>query len=85
MTRKQLVQSIIFIVLFLYILMTVTYIIRTNGDVKDRFTGFYAEKLSELLMDLKRKYSYDELNAFLVLKDILAAVWKSRQGAGKTK
>ena len=44
MTRKQLVQSIIFIVLFLYILMTVTYIIRTNGDVKDRFTGFYAEK-----------------------------------------
>ena len=85
MTRKQLVQSIIFIVLFLYILMTVTYIIRTNGDVKDRFTGFYAEKLSELLMDLKRKYSYDELNAFLVLKDILAVVWKSRQGAGKTK
>ena len=44
MTRKQLVQSIIFVVLFLYILMTVTYIIRTNGDVKDRFTGFYAEK-----------------------------------------
>lgn len=44
MTRKQVLQSIIFIVVFLYILMTVTYIIRTNGDVKDRFTGFYAEK-----------------------------------------
>ncbi len=44
MTRKQAVQSVIFIALFLYILMTVTYIIRTNGDVKDRFTGFYAEK-----------------------------------------
>lgn len=43
MTRKQAVKSIIFIVIFLYILMTVTYIIRTNGDVKDRFTGFYAE------------------------------------------
>ena len=43
MTRKQAIQSIIFIVLFLYILMTVTYIIRTNGDVKDRYTGFYAE------------------------------------------
>lgn len=52
---------------------------------KEVDTGFYAEKLSELLMDLKRKYGYDELNAFLVLKDILAAVWKSRQGAGKTK
>lgn len=43
MTRKQALQSIIFIAIFLYILMTVTYIIRTNGDVKDRFTGFYAE------------------------------------------
>ena len=56
-----------------------------NQYQKEVDTGFYAEKLSELLMDLKRKYSYDELNAFLVLKDILAAVWKSRQGAGKTK
>lgn len=44
MTRKQAIQSIIFIAVFLYLLMTVTYIIRTNGDVKDRFTGFYAEK-----------------------------------------
>ena len=44
MTRKQAIQSIIFIAGFLYLLMTVTYIIRTNGDVKDRFTGFYAEK-----------------------------------------
>lgn len=43
MTRKQKIESIIFIAIFLYILMTVTYIIRTNGDVKDRFTGFYAE------------------------------------------
>lgn len=44
MTRRQALKSIVFIVLFLYILMTVTYIIRTNGDVKDRFTGFYAER-----------------------------------------
>lgn len=56
-----------------------------NQYQKEVDTGFYAEKLSELLMDLKRKYGYDELNAFLVLKDILAAVWKSRQGVGKTK
>lgn len=44
MTRRQALQSAIFLLGFLYILMTVTYIIRTNGDVKDRFTGFYAEK-----------------------------------------
>ncbi|MDE6890413.1 MAG: helix-turn-helix transcriptional regulator [Lachnospiraceae bacterium] len=56
-----------------------------NQYQKEVDTGFYVEKLSELLKDLKRKYGYDELNAFLVLKDILAAAWKSRQGAGKTK
>ena len=33
MTRKQLVQSIILIVLFLYIIIKVTYIIMTKGDV----------------------------------------------------
>lgn len=44
MTRKQAVQAVIFIAVFLYLLMTVTYIIRTNGDVKDRFTGFYAQE-----------------------------------------
>lgn len=43
MTGRQAVKTIIFVAGFLYILMTVTYIIRTNGDVKDRYTGFYAE------------------------------------------
>ena len=37
----------------------------------------YAAQLSGILHDLQRKYGYDEMNAFLVLKDILAAVWKS--------
>ena len=32
-----------------------------------------------LLQDLKRTYGYSELDAFLVLKDILAAVWKERK------
>lgn len=44
MTRKQLMQSIIFIMIFLLALIPVSYIVRTNGDVKDRFSGFYAEK-----------------------------------------
>lgn len=52
MMWKQAVKSIIFIGIFLYILMTVTYIIRTNGDVKDRFTGFYAEPKNTIDMVL---------------------------------
>ena len=44
MTRKQLVQTIIFTGFFLLALVPVSYIVRTNGDVKDRFSGFYAEE-----------------------------------------
>ncbi len=39
----------------------------------------YAVQLSEMIADLKSSYGYSELDAFLVLKDILAAVWKSRK------
>lgn len=39
----------------------------------------YAEELNRLLEDLQKRYGYDELNSFLVLKDILAAVWKGRK------
>lgn len=39
---------------------------------------YYASELSKLIEDLKLKYGYDELNALLVLKDILATVWKER-------
>ena len=41
-------------------------------------TEMYAKELDQLLDDLKKRYDYDELNALLVLKDILASVWKSR-------
>lgn len=41
--------------------------------------SYYAAELSRLLGDLKEKYGYDDLNAFLVLKDILAAVWNNRE------
>ncbi|MDE6846243.1 MAG: SGNH/GDSL hydrolase family protein [Lachnospiraceae bacterium] len=37
-------QCIIFIVIFVVLLILVSYMVRTNGDVKDRFSGFYAEK-----------------------------------------
>lgn len=39
----------------------------------------YAVELRKLLDDLQKRYGYDELNAFLVLKDILASVWKNKK------
>ena len=39
----------------------------------------YALQLGRLIDDLEKKYGYDDMNAFLVLKDILAAVWKDRK------
>ena len=44
MNRKQLIKSIIFMGIFFLALIPVSYIVRTNGDVKDRFSGFYAEQ-----------------------------------------
>ena len=38
----------------------------------------YARELNRLLEDLQKKYGYNELDAFLVLKDILVLVWKNR-------
>lgn len=43
MSKKQVFQAILFVAIFLMLLQTVTYMLRTNGDVKDRFVGFYAE------------------------------------------
>lgn len=42
-------------------------------------TGYYAVRLEQLLQTLKDEYRYSELDAFLVLKDILAQVWKERK------
>ena len=44
MTKKQALRAVVFIIGFFFILRTVTYIVRTSGDTKDRFSGFYAEK-----------------------------------------
>lgn len=38
----------------------------------------YAAELERLLDNLQKEYGYSELDTFLVLKDILASVWKSR-------
>ena len=39
----------------------------------------YETELNRMLGDLEKKYGYNELDAFLVLKDILANVWNSRK------
>ena len=45
---KIVVQIAVFIGIFLILLIAVSYMVRTNGDVKDRFAGFYAEKKDTL-------------------------------------
>ena len=40
---------------------------------------YYAVRLKKLIQELKDEYRYSELDAFLVLKDILAQVWKQRK------
>lgn len=42
-------------------------------------TEYYAVRLDELLRTMRDEYSYSELDAMLVLKDILAQVWKRRK------
>lgn len=41
---KTALQIAAFLGIFLLILVAVSYMVRTNGAVKDRFSGFYAEK-----------------------------------------
>lgn len=45
---KIALQVVCFVVIFLVLLTLVSYMVRTNGDVKDRFAGFYAEKKDSL-------------------------------------
>lgn len=40
--------------------------------------SFYASELRRLLNDIEKKYGYNDLDSLLVLKDILAKVWKNR-------
>lgn len=39
----------------------------------------YAVRLRELLDSLKNRYGYNDLDALLVLKDILAHVWNAKE------
>ena len=50
---------------------------------KEVNTSNYAVRLGTMIDELKSEYGYNELDAFLVLKDILAAVWKNRKKISK--
>lgn len=39
----------------------------------------YAKEIRRLLEQLKQDYNYSDLDAMLVLKDILSNVWKNRK------
>ena len=39
----------------------------------------YAKEIRRLLAQLEQDYNYSELDAMLVLKDILANVWKNKK------
>lgn len=42
-------------------------------------TDFYVKELGNLLDNLQKNYGYSETDSMLVLKDILANVWKSKK------
>lgn len=45
---------------------------------KDVDIPYYAAELQKLLIQMEKEYGYSELDTFLVLKDILAVVWKNK-------
>ena len=49
---------------------------QSEADIPD-----YAAGLWKRLIDLEKKYGYNDLDAFLVLKDILAVVRKNRKNS----
>lgn len=46
---------------------------------KEVNTPNYKVRLGAMIDELKAEYGYSEMDAFLVLKDILAKVWKERK------
>ena len=46
---------------------------------KEVNTANFAARLSMMLEELKRDYGYTDLDAFLVLKDILGKLWPNRK------
>lgn len=43
-------------------------------------TDEYVQSLKKMLIKLKKDHGYDDQDAFLVLKDILASIWNHKKG-----
>lgn len=43
-TIKRIIGVVVFLCLFYFLLTRITYIVRTNGDTKNRFAGYYAQR-----------------------------------------
>lgn len=43
MNKRQFAKALLFIAIFLFVSIWVTYILRTSGTIKENFVGFYAE------------------------------------------
>lgn len=43
MNKRQALKAVVFVLIFLFLLRSVTYMLRTNGTIKEIFVGFYAE------------------------------------------
>jgi len=46
--KSNMTKSIVFLLVLVLALRSVSYIVRTSGDAKERLTGFYAEKLDSI-------------------------------------
>ena len=49
-----------------------------NEYQKEVDIPYYASQILSLFLQLEKTYGYNKLNSMLVLKDILATVWKAR-------
>lgn len=49
-----------------------------NEYQKEVDIPYYASQILSLFLQLEKTYGYNKLNSMLVLKDILATVWKTR-------
>jgi len=46
--KHELTKAIVFVLVLVFLLQGVSYVIRSSGETKDRFAGFYAEKIDSI-------------------------------------
>lgn len=46
--KSNITKVVVFLMILVFLLRSVSYVLRMNGDTKDRFSGFYAEKIDSI-------------------------------------